>query len=99
MSKVGKAARFKTRALTWDIYTEFLIFAKTNNANENYSIWAKNILSKDKELMRVYQVLVIFCKEQISCVRKGNYREAWDPGARLFCLYPSDFLISLVWKS
>ena len=38
MSKVGKAARFKTRALTWDIYTEFLIFAKTNNANENYSI-------------------------------------------------------------
>ena len=46
MSKVGKVDRFKTRALTADIYTESLIFAKTNNANENYSIWAKNISAK-----------------------------------------------------
>ena len=51
MSKVGKVDRFKTRALTWDIYTESLIFAKTNKANENFSIWAKNISAKTKELI------------------------------------------------
>ena len=54
MSKVGKVARFKTRALTADIYTEFLIFAKTNNANGNYSMFYNFLTSILKTSSQIY---------------------------------------------